>query len=149
MKKEKKLLLLLGGVIVLFITVIILTQYYSNKLNEIENRHSEKFKIQFKGHIINSKKTQRLYMICVKLDYTNIDSFYSLDESLGLKIKNGTAVMTASSTLVEEDKVDYVEVNMNEDGKQKFYSNGKLIVTYDALFLGGGGLTEEDMNVCN
>ena len=39
--------------------------------------------------------------------------------------------MTTSSTLVEEDRVDYVEVNMNNDGKEKFYSKGKLVETYD------------------
>lgn len=149
MKKERKVLLLLLSILTVFIIVIIFTQRYLNHANEVEKKHPEKFKIQFKGQIIKSKKTQRLYMICVKLDYTNIDSFYSLDESLGLKIKNGIAVMTASSTLVEEDKVDYIEVNMNNDGKEKFYSKGKLVETYDTLFLGGGGLTEADMNVCN
>lgn len=149
MKKETKVLLFLLTIIAVFITVTIITQHYFKGINGVEKRKTEKFKIQFKGKIIKSKETQRLYMICVKLDYSNVDSFYSLDESLGLKIKNGIAVMTASSTLVEEDRVDYVEVNMNNDGKEKFYSKGKLVETYDTLFLGGGGLTEDDMNVCD
>lgn len=149
MKKETKVLLLLLSVITIFIIVIIVSQHFLNRSSEVGKRHAENFKIQFKGQILKSKKTERLYMICIKLDYTNVDSFYSRDESLGLKIKDGIAVMTASSTLVEEDKVDYVEVNMNNDGKERFYSKGKLVETYDTLFLGGGGLTEKDMNVCD
>lgn len=149
MKKETKVLLLLLSVVVIFITVIIFSQHFLNKKSEVGKRHTEKFKIQFKGQIIKSKKTDRVHMICVKLDYTNIDSFYSRDESLGIKIKNGTAVIAIGSDLVDYYKVDYVEVNMNNDGKEKFYSKGKLVETYDTLFLGGGGLTEDDMNVCD
>lgn len=149
MKKEAKVLLLLLSVVTIFIIVIIFSQHFLNSQSEVGKSHIEKFKIQFKGQIMKSKKTDRVHMICVKLAYTNVDSIYSRDESLGLKIKNGTAVFAIGSDLIDYYKVDYVEVNMNNDGKEKFYSKGRLVETYDTLFLGGGRLTEEDMNVCD
>ncbi|MBV9962659.1 MAG: hypothetical protein JO072_10465 [Parafilimonas sp.] len=112
-------------------------------------------KLQFKGKIIKMTelvRNGRYYDIaCVQLDYSNVDSFYAfIPNKSFLKISKGKAVIPiGSGVALEEKKVDYVEINMNDSGKEVFYYKGKVWETLNTLALGCPGLQESDLKFCD
>jgi hypothetical protein len=110
-------------------------------------------KISFKGRVINyikihSEEFGKDYsVICIKLDYSNTDSFYYFQDKNALKIKNGIATMSDGGYDPNFIPI-YVENNMN--------NNHKIIVHYAdsgtgtvELNYNSTGISKEDMNLCN
>jgi len=86
-------------------------------------------------------------VVCIKLDYSNVGNFYLLKNSHGLIIKNGIATMSGG-IFIEDKVVDYVEVNINNNNKEKFFYKDGETEEFE-LSLGAGGIKESDMRVCN
>jgi hypothetical protein len=60
-----------------------------------------------------------------------------------LRIKDKKAVMPIPAGII-----DYIEVNLNNDGQERLYMNGKLVDEYE-VSLGCAGLLPEDMKFCD
>lgn len=123
--------------------------------SDIDEWQKEHFgNIQFKGKIINMAEYVRnghYYDIaCVQLDYSNVDSFYAfLPGKSFLKIAHGKAVMPIGSGVsLEDKKIDYVEVNINNSGKEIFYHKGDPWYK-ERLSLGSPGLLASDLQFCD
>jgi len=75
-------------------------------------------KICFKGKIINAKIIERYvnryYLLCIKLDYTNINEYYIFKEKLcALKIKNGIGVLVGGLVFNDNKIPTYIEYNID------------------------------------
>ncbi len=145
--------ILVAFVMILIVAVIILFRRTGRDINEKQTwRNQNLMKIQFKGKIIKTKqltRTGRYHDIaCLQLDYCNLDScYYYIADLVFLKIKNGKAVMQIPSG-TSNGKIDYVEVNIDQSGKEKFFKNGKLEDSYD-VELSSAGLLKEDLWFCD
>ncbi|QIL40544.1 hypothetical protein G7074_15480 [Pedobacter sp. HDW13] len=153
MNKVLKVLFFILVVMIFFASIIFFVEKSSNNKMKKDNAVLEKnFKqIQFKGKVIKSTIINRFgkqyYIICIKLEYSNIKDFYLFKEAHGLIIKNGIATM--SGGIFMEDKiVDRVEVNINNSNKEKFFYKNGEIDEFELSF-GAGAIKESDMNVCN
>ncbi|MDR0872336.1 MAG: hypothetical protein LBN27_02565 [Prevotellaceae bacterium] len=137
--------------------------YYINYIEEVYGN------IQFKGEVVQLHKIKRggrtYGLICIKLNYTNIDSFYRFDNKwMGaenkmscLKIKNKIAVLP-TSFLGNDKRYDkrvnaifnakYIEVNIN-NSRQIVYidSIGNRFSTN--LNFPSNNLIEEDLQICS
>ena len=153
MKRNFKVFIFFGLFIFFFILIVIVSMI---KMNINSNMVFQKVqagslgKIMFKGKVINTSIIKRYgkeyYMICIKLDYTNTNDFYIFNENSGLKIKNGIATMSGG-VYIENEKIDYVEINMNNEKKEKFYFKDGSVDVIELLFH-KGGLIESDMDLC-
>lgn len=143
----------------LFIIMVIYT--YLNTQNKIKRIaiHTEKVygNIEFSGKvdsIIKIRRGGRTYgLMCIELDYSNVESFYRFDKYTTLKIKNNKAVLptgfigehpTARNDFLFKTKY----INVNKDGNKKyvFYtSNDSLVENWD---FGNNNLIEEDLIRC-
>lgn len=115
-------------------------------------------KIQFKGKVVkieSIKRGGRTYgIMCVKLDYSSVQKFYSFDEFHCLKIENGIATLPIGALGNEaNERVKgarnsvYIEVNLQENGKMYFYDkNGKIMI--EDLYYRNNNLKEKDMDIC-
>jgi hypothetical protein len=152
-KKLKSSLFLLLFFAVFFILAIRheINLGHENKLNQ-QKRLAAIGNIQFKGKVIRTKKVMGFgdkgyYMMCVQLDYTNTDNFFIYNDINFLKIKKGIASMSGGID-IGGSEIDYVEVNLRNNGKEKcYYKNGKT--DEYPLSLGRGGVTASDINTCN
>jgi hypothetical protein len=152
-KRSKGLLVLLLFLVMFFILAIRseISLRHEIKLNQ-QKRLAAIGSIQFKGKVIRIKKVMRFgdkgyHMMCVQLDYTNTDTFFVYNDINFLKIKAGIASMSGGLS-ADGREIDYVEVNVHNSGKEKYYyKNG----TTDELPLSlpPGGVTESDVNICN
>ena len=156
-------------IIVIFFIIswgIMVVRGYKNnekKIAEYE-QHTEKVygNIQFKGKVLNVHKIDRwgrVYgIICIKLDYTNTNSFYRFDKMSCLKIKNNIATLPTGFIGNDEgyDKrvnailsTAYIEVNI-DNSKQIYFidSLGNKFVQ-DYLYYRSSNLIESDLNRCN
>ncbi|TCC97711.1 hypothetical protein [Pedobacter hiemivivus] len=153
MKQNSKTLLFILGIVIVFILIMIIVEKGNDKIKAENNASIDEnlSRIQLKGKVIHfsiiDRYGKQYYMICIKLDYSNVSDFYLFKQSRGLKIKDGIATM--SGGIFMKDKIiNYVEINMNNSGKEKFlYKNGDA-EEFD-LSYGAGGIEEGDMNVCN
>lgn len=153
MDKVVKALVFIFGVITFFATIIFFVE--KNSYNKIRGDDAvlEKNlkKIEFKGKVIKStiinRNGKQYYIICIKLEYSNIKDFYLFKRAHGLIIKNGIATMSGG-IFIGDKIVDRVEVNINNSKKEKFFYNNGEIDEFEISF-GAGGIREEDMRVCN
>jgi hypothetical protein len=150
--KNKQIFFLILFALIFFTGGGIITEHeYAVKGKVVQAwRHKNLKGIEFKGKVVNSievERNGRYYTIaCLQLDYSSIDSCYLYDpEESFLRIKNDKVVMMISDP---SKSVDYVEVNMNEDGKEKFYKDGKLYEEYE-LSLSCNGLLKSDLTFCD
>ena len=154
MKQGIKVLIFIAIILTCVVIFIFIDQ--NNASNEAGkdqiNRMSLIGNIQFKGKVIKSKVYdyggKSYYMICVKLDYTNTNNFYVLNDLCGIKIKNGIATMAAGVLDSYYGIANYVEVNINNNRKVichfKNGDKGEFMFTLDPE-----GLSQNDMNTCN
>ncbi|MBO9583459.1 MAG: hypothetical protein J7574_04800 [Flavobacterium sp.] len=154
MKKITKQLLFILIIIIAFIGVIIISQFYIKEQHKDVFEHTGKNieKIQFKGAVMDSKIVKhggRQYgIVCLKLDYSNIDNFYVFNESACLKIKDGKAIMSIGFVMQNEAKVKYIEVNMHGDKKERYFKEGGEVDEYE-MTLASNGIIESDIKFCN
>lgn len=149
-KQVAFLSLFLIVIITVFIIIFILQTKQSDK-NE-KKRVDIIGNIQFKGKVINSKVYEfagkNYYMICVQIDTCNVKTFYVLNDLCALKIKDNIATLSGSKYSPDFGFPDYVEINMNKDGKTKFHFKNGTVDEFEWL-LHTNGLTEKDLNFCN
>lgn len=160
MKQNKILKILLTFAILSWITffatnLIIISPNENMRKKENLKKYN---KIRFKGKVIKIKSIKRggrtYGIMCVKLDYSSVQKFYSFDEFHCLKIEKGIATLPTGALGNEEDErvkgilnSVYVEVNLQENEKMYFYDeNGK--VTIQDLYYRNSNLKEKDMNIC-
>ena len=138
----------------LFLMIVLLSR--SN--NEAEKARKQKVrevqigKLQFKGRVISSRiykyAGKNYYMICVKLDSSNVKSFTIYNELNCLKIHNNIATMPAGVLNNTLGVVDYVEMNIN-NSKQIVYHYKDRARQEFPLELDPRGVQESDMDFCN
>lgn len=153
--KQKGCLLL----IILFVAFAIVIVLQSPKNDHYNDPYFQKIrtgvlgKVSFKGKVIsykivhNEQFGRNYLVICIKLDYSNTDSFYYFQDHNALKIKNGIATMSSGSykpTLIPV----YVEINMNHNYKDIFYYADGEKDMFELNFT-SNGISKEDMNYCN
>lgn len=145
--------------IILFVAFVIVIVLQMPKGEDYNSPYYQKIrtgvlgKISFKGRVINYKVVHneqfgRNYLVmCIKLDYSDTDSFYYFDDENALKIKNGIATMSSGS-YQPNYKPTYVEINVNHNYKNIFYYADNSKDTF-ALNFTSNGISKEDMNYCN
>jgi hypothetical protein len=149
-----KQILLIGALVVIVAAVFIVSLVMSNKKATDNNaaRFAIVKNIQFKGKVISHKTFEyggrHSYMVCLKLDYANVKSFYALNSVCFLKIKNGVATMAVGLLDPYYGIPTYVEINMNNDGMERYTYPGGKAQSFD-LSLANYDLTEKDLNTCN
>ena len=110
-------------------------------------------KVSFKGKVINYSMVHNeqfgkdYSVLCIKLDYSNTDSFYYFQDKNALRIKDGIATLPVG-VLVPGQIPVYVEVNMNNTYKIIFHFADKRTEIFPLNF-NYTGLSKEDMNYCN
>ena len=159
-----KMVLIIVGIFVIGWWIMVVFAYKKTKRQATKHKqHTEEVygNIQFKGEVLKIHRIDRwgrIYgMMCIKLDYTNVDNFYRFDDMSCLKIKNGIATLPTSFIGNDEgyDKrvnailsAAYIEVNI-DNSKQRVFID-KLGNKYLAnLFYGSGNLIESDMRLCD
>ena len=156
-KSLEKLILFIIGCF--FLWIIINEKIIYPKINkDIQENIKHYNKIQFKGSVVKIYPIERGGRVdgvmCVSLDYSNIQKFYRFDDYHCLKIENGIAVLpTGPLGNTDDDRVKgilkskYLEVNMEGNGKMYFYDeNGKIMI--EDLYYRNNNLKESDMSIC-
>ena len=156
MKMKQKGCFLLIVIFVAIVTVIVLQLPKGDHYNDPYYqtiRTGPLGKISFKGRVINYKVIyneyfgKNLYVLCIKLDYTNTDSFYYFQDGSALRIKDGIATIPGG-TLVPSQIPIYIEANMNNNYKIiDHFRDGRTEIS--ELQYNPSGLSKEDMNDCN
>jgi len=151
MKNKTLSIIILGFFSLLFIVYVIVT---SDKSSNLQDKRFQKQieligKIRFKGEIINKKiyryADKNYHLISIRLDYSNTKDIYMFNDLCCIKIKNGTAVISAGVYEPALGEPKYVEVNMNNDDKIKTtYKDGSS--TVNICTLDPYGASEQDMN---
>jgi len=145
--------------VLLFFILVIITYKYTQEENKQRAIHKEEIygDIEFSGKvdsIIKIHRGGRTYgLMCLDLDYTNVDSFYRYDKYTTLKIKNNKAVLPIGPLgNVNNEMVKfiinskYVKVNMNQNRKYVYYNRNDSLV--ENWYFGNNNLKEEDLLRC-
>jgi hypothetical protein len=125
------------------------------------DEHMERIygRISFKGEVLTIHKIPRdgrtYGLMCIKIDYSNIDSFYIFDEQSCLKIKDNIVTMpTGAIGNRNSDLVSYIlnstyiEVNINQNRKIIFYNKKGESYSIE-LYYPNNNLRESDMTACD
>lgn len=154
-----KLIKIVGIVCLAFVALVVFV--YKNTQAEIKKIaiHTEKIygDIEFSGRvdsIIKIRRGGRTYgLMCIDLDYSNLDSFYNFDKYTALKIKDNKAVLpigfVGEHPILRSDflfKTNYIDVNKKENTKIIFYSNNDSLV--EKWSFRNNNLREEDLLKC-
>lgn len=155
--KIKRLIFAAVVIISLFFVMVIFA--YKNTQNKIKKIaiHTEEVygDIEFSGKvdsIIEIRRGGRTYgLMCIDLDYSNVDSFYRYDKYTTLKIKNNKAVLPTgflgNESTENNDvifKSSFISVNINQNNKIIYYINNDSIV--EDWYFRNSNLKEEDMS---
>jgi hypothetical protein len=153
--KQKGCLLL----IILFVAFVVVIVLQLPKGDHYNDPYFQKIrtgalgKISFKGKVINysvvhNEQFGKDYsVLCIKLDYSNTDSFYYFEDKNALRIKDGIATIPVG-VLVPGQIPVYVDVNMNNNYKIIFHFADKRTEIYPLSF-NYTGLSKEDLNYCD
>ncbi len=91
--------------------------------------------------------------MCIKLDSSNVDSFYHFDQYTALKIENGIVTLPIGTCHQDDigptyEKVVYVNVNDNFSRKMLFINKeGDTII--EQLYYSSVDLKEYDLGICD
>ncbi|QEC79299.1 hypothetical protein [Mucilaginibacter ginsenosidivorax] len=151
--KTKGIFFILFFLIAIIVIFIIVFNLQSNRSDQVDkDRLALTGNVQFKGKVIKSKiyeyAGKNYYMICIQLDTCNVKKFYVFNERSALKIKNNIATISAGVFVPYYGVVNYVEVNIKNNKKIKFFYKTGDIHEYE-LNLANNGLSENDMNLCD
>lgn len=165
MKSERKKLKPFDWVIIVaFISFVVVTPVWM-----IKNARVERFQqanmieslfanISFSGKVVGIHTVKHLGMpsaaiMCIKIDSSNLDSFYKFDKYTALKIENGIATFpiggydkSTDDTLYE--KVVYVNINEAKSHKMIFVSNQNDTIEHELCYT-SVNLKENDMGICD
>ncbi len=144
--------------IVFYVVVgrVFLNSFASNQklLKHLDQVFEQEYSaVEFEGRIQSIQTVKRygreVSILCVDIDNSNTSDFYRFDEYMGLKIKDGVAVVPMGSAHSSANlrKYSYVKVNENHNKKVILCDNkGKT----DTLWLEycHEGMDESNMNIC-
>jgi len=163
-KEERRIILVIVSVIVIFLIVVFFCIKKIDREIIERKQHTEEIygNIQFKGRVLKVHKIDRwgrVYgMMCIKLDYINVNNFYKFDNISCLKIKNNIATLPTGFLGNDEgyDKLVnailnaiYIEVNMDNSRQMCFIDSlGNKFIQYH-LDYGSNNLIESDMRICD
>lgn len=137
----------------------------SHKKMAEHKQHTEEVygNIQFKGKVLKVHRiidiSDRLKgMMCIQLDYTNVDNFWKFDDMSCLKIYKNIATIptnSLSNDAVKSNKrvnailsATYIEVNMNNSKQMVFIDSLGNRYSQD-LDYDSGGLTKGNLDLCD
>ena len=158
---NEKMILIIVGLFILGWCIMVVWGFKNSKKAIAEHKqHIEEVygDIQFKGKVLNVHEIERwgrIYgIMCVKLDYSNINSFYKFDKISCLKIRDGIAVLPTGPLGSKEDvryilDAAYIEVNIDNSGKMCFTDSVGNEFVQDYLYYGNGNLLESDLSRCS
>jgi hypothetical protein len=160
--KIKKQIGILSIIVIIYLFIVVLM--YKNNKQEIAKykQHTEEVygNIQYKGKVLGVYKIKRwgrtYGIMCIKLDYANIDSFYKFNKMSCLKIENEIATIPTGSLSDEDDKrvkailnATYVEVNINNSKQMVFIDSIGNMYSRDYLYYRSSNLIESDLELCD
>ena len=135
----------------------------NKKIAEYEKHIEEVYgNIQFKGKVLKVCRIPRwgrVYgIMCIKLDYTNVDKFYRFNNMSCLKINDNIA--TFPTNFIGDEGYDnertnavvnasYIEVNLNNSRQMIFIDSLGNKFSQKFLDYGSGNLIESDLNRCD
>lgn len=104
-------------------------------------------------HYIKHSGMPSAAILCIKIDSSNVNSFYQFDKYTALKIENGMATFpigqyakTTDDTLYKK----YVYVNINEGKSHKMlFINTQNDTIIKQLYYTSSDLKENDLNICD
>lgn len=134
---SKKFFLLAGIMFVVALTIFIVSVVWQKK-QDLENEKKALSIIggvQFSGRVIHHKVYdfggRNYYMVCVKLDYANVKSFYVFNDLCFLKIKDSIATMATGFYNPYLGAATYIQVNIGNDRREKYYyANGQVDTSF-------------------
>lgn len=142
----------------LFIVMVIYS--YRNTQNKIKRIaiHTEKIygDIEFSGKIdsiIKIRRGGRTYgLMCIDLDYSNVESFYRFDKYTTLKIKNNKAIMPIGplgdiNNRIVNFKLNANYVKVSEGNLTTFFIDKNDSIVVESYFR-NNNLKEEDLLRC-
>ncbi|MBS1524498.1 MAG: hypothetical protein JST19_02550 [Bacteroidetes bacterium] len=142
------------GVIAMFLVSVVLTQTFNvmHKADAQKKRMIEIGKLQFNGKVTGRRIYRyfgkNYYQVCVKLDYSSVDSLVIFNDLDCIRIKNGMATFSAGYLNKILGPVDSVSANIGNSSKVIFYYKTHAIdshpLGFDAM-----GLTKSDLRFCN
>jgi len=173
MNKEIKRFLIVFICLIITWLVCVIAGYKSmQKRSAFYDKYIEKMygNIQFKGKVMQIHKIRRggrtHGLICIKLYYTNTDSFYMFYNKIGgpfsfenkmtcLKIKDSIATFPTGFIGNDDSKrtivilnAKYIEVNMNNN-RQIIYIDSVGNKYSEHINYTSSNLIESDMTICN
>ena len=150
----------LGTVLALWICFFVFI--VDNKPTGKYEQHIEEIygDIQFKGKILKIHQIERwgrnYGIMCISLDYTNVDDFYRFDNITCLKIKNNIATLRTGLIGSGDDErfrailsTAYIEVNIDNNRQMVFIDSIGNKFTQNYLEYGSNNLIESDMRLCD
>ncbi len=114
--------------------------------------------ISFSGRVVDFHYVKHSGMptaaiMCIKIDSSNVDSFYQYDKYTALKIENGMVTLPIggcgpSNCGPEYESIIYVAVNENRSHEMRFINeaNDTLVRT---LYYTSENLKEYDLGICD
>jgi len=104
-------------------------------------------------HCIKHSGMPSAAILCIKIDSSNVDSFYQYDKYTALKIENGMATFPIGQYAKATDDTLYKEivyVNINE-GKslRMLFINTQNDTIVKQLYYTSSDLIENDLNICD
>ncbi|NDV97348.1 hypothetical protein D0T84_20955 [Dysgonomonas sp. 521] len=149
MKRYKLLFIVF---VFIFIMLILFGVFlFITKQNKREyNHYYGQINVQFFGRILEQKTVSRLgrdrTVICIKLNYSNIDSIRILDEKHFLRIEKNMASMVIAP---EYSNLDSISFNVNNNGMVEYFICGKLLSKHPlSLSLSYSYLNINDLENC-
>ena len=92
-------------------------------------------------------------ILCIKIDSSNVDSFYQYDKYTALKIENGMATFPIGQYAKATDDTLYKEivyVNINEGKSHRMlFINTQNDTIVKQLYYTSSDLIENDLNICD
>lgn len=127
---------------------------YQKHIKQLDKVFEQEYSsVVFEGRILSVQTVNRhgrkVSILCVDIDNSNTSDFYSFDEYMGLKIKDGVAVVPMGSTQSSENLKKYSFIKVNENHNKKVILSDDYGKT-DTLCLDycHEGIDESYMNIC-
>lgn len=109
--------------------------------------------IHFSGKVVGFHRVQHqglptVAVMCIKIDSSNVDSFYHFDKHTALKISNGTATLPLGIVSQLYDDIAYVSVNEAGSHKMLFITSANDTISRQ-LYYTSEYLSEADLSICD
>jgi len=127
---------------------------YQKHIKQLDKVFEQEYSsVEFEGRILSVQTVDHNFIevsiLCVDIDSSNTSDFYRFDEYMGLKIKDGIAVVPLGRSYSSENLRKYTSVKVNENHNKKVILSDDKGKT-DTLWLDycHEGIDESYMNIC-